>query len=225
MVMVTLGGGVWDANGEEAGAAGGLEPGVRILEGDRVAGTQAELVDGMPVDVGLRLGIGDIATAGKEIELGVQTQPLQVALDPGVIGVAGDGQLKPRSLAGLEQLDNPRKHRLLQGPCATDDATLVFQAHLVGDRPEGGPRIEAVVSVPDLRHKTSHIKGKPMPCMHLRIRLNNGRLGIHDKAVKIENKCSQHGKGFIACYGTKSRNDKIRARIGRPPFRLAPAAA
>ena len=147
---------VGDRDDPESGALRGERAGVRVLERDRLAAAQPEVVEDEPVEVGLGLRGGHVLAARDEVEALEEAQPPQVALDVRVAGVRGEPDPQPAPRGLVDQRHDPGQYRLRMVAGLVEDPPLGLERVPVGPRAEGPPRVERVVGV-------AHAPGEERP--------------------------------------------------------------
>jgi hypothetical protein len=193
----------------------------------RLVGPESELIDGEPVEVGLRFGRGHILAAGHNAKPAQQSEPAQVFLTMGVSGVGGECDGPPAVARRVHQGNDPGQHGLGEDADAFVELQLSLEVAPVLVWTERPPWVEGVLGVTDAPQEEIAVKGPFMGRVHVGESVDQRRLRVENESVKIKNEGAEHGiqtRGSRCEPATQPENGSIcKSRIAGPVMGSAPA--
>ena len=189
------GGGAGAGDGVNVGACGGEAAGAGIFEGDGFVSVEAEAVQDKFVKVGFGFGRRDVFAAGEKSEAVKEAEAGEVSVAPRVRRVGRETDRERERAGGVKEREDARKNRLLEHEWIFDGAALEFEIGAISVGAEAVPRIKGVVGVAGAAQEEIAIEGDAMVSVDEAVGVDEGRLGVEDETIEVENKGADHAEG------------------------------
>ena len=105
----------------------------------------------------------------------------------------------------VQEREDARENRLLQHEWIFDGAAFEFEVGAIGVGAEAVPRIKGVVGVAGATQEEIAIEGDAMVGVDEAVGVDEGRLGVEDETVEVEDKSADHAEG--------GRVERVRVRV------------
>lgn len=137
-----------------------------------------------------------------------QAEAGEVGLDPGVLGVGSDGERQAGSAGFIDEGDHAGERGEQFEAALFGFLAFGFEGGVGGGGAKGGPRIEGVVGVTDGAEKARLIKGHAVGGVHVGVGADEGRLGVENETVEIENERANHGDALRNTRNTRKQTSE-----------------
>ena len=205
--IVVRGGGAGTDDGVQVGAFGGDTARGGIFEGDGFVAAEAEAVQDEFVEIGLGLRRRDVFAAGEEMEAVKEAEAGEVGVAPRVRRVGRETDRERERAGGVQEREDARENRLLEHERIFDGAAFEFEVGAIGVGAEAVPRIKGVVGVAGATQEEIAIEGDAMVGVDEAVGVDEGRLGVEDETVEVEDKGADHAEGG------RVERERVRVRV------------
>lgn len=176
-----------------------------VFESERLGGREVEEGEGGEVGVGGGFAVRDVLAADDGGEAVEQAAGGEVAVDVAVGGVGGDGQAKAGVAGGVEQGDGAGEDGGLDAKAAGGVEEAGGQGAPVVSFGIRAPKVDGDADVPDDGVEDAWVGAEAVFAVNLDPGVEGGRLGVHEKSVKIEDETAQR----------HAKRGRVSGRIGR----------
>jgi len=156
---------------------------------------EAEVFEDQFVEVGLRFRCAHIFAAGDKGEAVEQAEAVEVRFDPRVFGVGGDRDGQVGGARLIEEGDHTGERSEEFEAASFDVLALGFQGDTVVVGREIGPWVEGEIGVADGAEEARMVERHAMGVVNIGVGPDEGRLGVEDETVEVEDEGAEHEVG------------------------------